>query len=441
MNMSTQKTVRSSASHLPRHLWLAPLWIVSGLGFIGGQVGFAQVEPDLLETSLPEPVPSVSVQVEEAAPVEIPRPAVPEPVYIDPPVQVPDPVQAEPYVAPSIESTEGAGEIVRPTNLVPAEIPSIPEGYNSVFVDPTDYSIGATTVEAAPEVAPEIVVTERSSGCQFSVGGNRALPDAVCAQPNGQAAAVAQGDRPAASVSDRGQFQSASRLPEPSVNIGPVSFSSAGIRISDNATAQSRAYYNKAVRPIVNLQIGRNFIFPLSAPAPITSLFGWRLHPISGDQRFHTGTDIGAPSGTPVLAAQAGRVAAAESMGGYGLTVVLRHGEKEDLESLYPHLSQLLVEPGEQVEQGEVVGLVGSTGNSTGPHLHFEMRQLTADGWVTLNTNDLLNQSVAKLVQTLNNPLLALSNQAEQTDDSGTTKLASEVLQFFTARPAQPNAN
>ena len=427
--MSTQKTVRSLASHRPLRLWLAPLWIVSGLGVIGGQVGFAQVEPDLIETSLPESVPSVTVQVEETVPVASPLPAVPESAYI------------EPYVAPSVESAEDPGEIVRPTSLVPAEIPSISDGYNSVFIDPTDYSIGATTVEAAPEVAPEIVVTERSSGCQFSVGGNRALPDAVCARPNSQAATVAQGDRPAASVGDRNQFQSASRLPEQSVNIGPVSFSSAGIRISGNAATQSRAYYNKAVRPIVNLQIGRNFIFPLSAPAPITSLFGWRLHPISGDQRFHTGTDIGAPSGTPVLAAQAGRVAAAESMGGYGLTVVLRHGEKEDLESLYPHLSQLLVEPGERVEQGEVVGLVGSTGNSTGPHLHFEMRQLTADGWVALNTDDLLQQSIAKLVQTLNNPLLALSTQAEQTDDSSATKLASDVLQFFAPRPAQPNAN
>lgn len=440
MNMSTQKTVRSLASHLPRRLWLAPLWIVSGLGVIGGQVGLAQVESGSLETNRPEPVSSVTVQVEETAPVESLLPAVPEPTYIDPPAQVPNPVQVEPYVAPSIESAEGSGEIVRPTNLVPAEIPSIPDDYTSALIDPTDYSIGATIVEAAPEVAPEIVVIERSSGCQFSVGGNRALPDAVCAQPNDQTATVAQRDSSAAPVSERDQFQSAGRLPEQSVNIGPVSFSSAGIRISDNTVAQSRAYYNKAIRPIVNLQMGRNFIFPLSTPAPITSLFGWRLHPISGDQRFHTGTDIGAPSGTPVLAAQAGRVAASESMGGYGLTVVLRHGEKEDLESLYPHLSQLLVEPGEWVEQGEVVGLVGSTGNSTGPHLHFEMRQLTADGWVTLNTDDLLKQSVAKLVQTIT-PLLALSTQAEQADESGATKRASEVLQFFAPRPAQPNAN
>jgi pyruvate/2-oxoglutarate dehydrogenase complex dihydrolipoamide acyltransferase (E2) component len=71
-------------------------------------------------------------------------------------------------------------------------------------------------------------------------------------------------------------------------------------------------------------------------------------------------------------------------------------------------LSQLLVRPGETVEQGDVVGLVGSTGNSTGPHLHFEVRQLTAQGWVLVNPNDLLRQTVANFVDVLNQPLQAL---------------------------------
>lgn len=429
MDTSTQRTARSSASRLSRRIWLAPIGVASGLGLLGGQVVFAQTGPDSLKT-----VPPATFWAKETTPAESSVPAVP--AVSDIPAQPSASAQVSPSIEPSVERIEEPGEAVRPTSLVPTAILEIPDDYNSVFIDPTDYSIGATSSDAAPEV----IVTERSSGCQFSIGSSQMFSNAACAQPNGQATTVSQGSRPAASVR-QGALQNSGRASGQSVNIGPVSFSSAGVRISDNTAAQNRAYYNKATRPIVNLQMGRNFIFPLSIPAPITSLFGWRLHPISGDQRFHAGTDIGAPSGTPVLAVQAGRVAASEVMGGYGFTVVLRHGEKEDLESLYPHLSQLLVEPGEWVNQGDVVGLVGSTGNSTGPHLHFEMRQLTADGWVTLNTNDLVRQTMATLVQTLNNPLLALSAQAEQADESGATKLASEALRIFAFRPAQPGSN
>jgi murein DD-endopeptidase MepM/ murein hydrolase activator NlpD len=83
--------------------------------------------------------------------------------------------------------------------------------------------------------------------------------------------------------------------------------------------------------------------------------------PDFGDQRFHAGTDLGAPLGTPVLAAQAGQVAVSDFLGGYGLTVILRHGN-EVLEKPLCLLSQLLVQPGEWVEQGDVIGLVGQYG-------------------------------------------------------------------------------
>ena len=421
-------------------MWIAQISIVSGLGLLGGQTALAQIDSVNLEpvesfpSAEPAPAfnaPSIAVDSNPDSGLEsnIPQPVfTPEPVFTPPP-------EGTSLVEPSNEGIE-------PSRLVPASIPELPEEYSSVFIDPTDYSIGATTADAPTlDAAPEIVVTERSSGCQFSVGEGRSLPDAVCGQSNQPAAVVAQESSPAAPTTRYAQAQPSRADSGQSMSIGPISISSAGVRIADNTTAQNRAYYNKATRPIVNLQQGRNFIFPLSIPSPITSLFGWRLHPISGDQRFHTGTDIGAPKGTPVLAARTGRVAVADTMGGYGLTVVLRHGEKEDLESLYPHLSQLLVEPGEQVEQGDVIGLVGSTGNSTGPHLHFEMRQLTADGWVTVNTDDLVRQTMATLVQTLNNPLLALKEQAQQTDGSSRTAIASEVLKVLSFRPAQPNAN
>jgi murein DD-endopeptidase MepM/ murein hydrolase activator NlpD len=141
-------------------------------------------------------------------------------------------------------------------------------------------------------------------------------------------------------------------------------------------------------------------MFPLTIPAPITSLFGWRIHPITGNLRFHSGTDLGAPLGTPVLAAYPGTVEIADYMGGYGLTVILNHN-KSTLQTLYGHLSEIFVEPGESVEQGTVIGRVGSTGNSTGPHLHFETRQLTPEGWVATNPSIQLEYAFAHLVKAL----------------------------------------
>ena len=103
----------------------------------------------------------------------------------------------------------------------------------------------------------------------------------------------------------------------------------------------------------------------------ISSGFGFRLHPLLGYSRLHTGTDFAAAWGTPVHAMADGRVARAGWSGGYGQMVVLTH--PGDLGSGYAHLSQLAVSPGDRVSRGQVIGYVGSTGLSTGPHLHFEV--------------------------------------------------------------------
>jgi murein DD-endopeptidase MepM/ murein hydrolase activator NlpD len=103
----------------------------------------------------------------------------------------------------------------------------------------------------------------------------------------------------------------------------------------------------------------------------VTSPFGWRTDPISGGPRFHGGIDIAAASGTPVYAPQAGYVAFSGYYGGYGNVVVLNHGNS--LYTVYGHNSQLLVKAGDAVYRGQVISLVGSTGRSTGPHLHFEV--------------------------------------------------------------------
>ncbi len=104
----------------------------------------------------------------------------------------------------------------------------------------------------------------------------------------------------------------------------------------------------------------------------ISSEFGMRAHPILDITRLHAGADIGASTGDPVHAAAAGVVVLAEARGGYGNTVVIAHGTS--LGTVYAHNSELRVEVGQLVERGEVVALAGSTGLSTGPHVHFETR-------------------------------------------------------------------
>ena len=109
------------------------------------------------------------------------------------------------------------------------------------------------------------------------------------------------------------------------------------------------------------------------AEGEITSPFGWRTHPIFGTQRLHTGIDIGADYGDAVRAADGGVVIEADWMGGYGNAVIIDHGN--GISTLYAHNSQLLVGEGQAVAKGQTISRVGSTGYSTGPHLHFEVRQ------------------------------------------------------------------
>lgn len=105
----------------------------------------------------------------------------------------------------------------------------------------------------------------------------------------------------------------------------------------------------------------------------VSSPFGMRTHPITGQRKLHTGMDIAAPSGTPVKAPADGRVSFAGYNSVNGNYVVIKHGEGRS--TLYAHLASSSVHAGEQVEAGDVIGKVGSTGMSTGPHLHFEVQE------------------------------------------------------------------
>ncbi len=115
---------------------------------------------------------------------------------------------------------------------------------------------------------------------------------------------------------------------------------------------------------------GGQLLWP--AAGPLTSPYGYRTHPIFGDQRLHTGIDIGAPYGATVVAADAGVVAYVGAMSGYGNVIVVDHGG--GLATTYNHLSAFSVTSGQQVGRGAPIANVGCTGYCTGPHLHFEVR-------------------------------------------------------------------
>ncbi len=123
-----------------------------------------------------------------------------------------------------------------------------------------------------------------------------------------------------------------------------------------------------SARPAFDSRSGTGFILPTEGD--ITSDFGYRVHPILGYSRFHAGIDIGASQGTTVWASKGGEVILAGWNGGYGSCVIIAHGG--GMATLYGHMSELAVSEGQVVEQGETIGWVGSTGASTGPHLHFE---------------------------------------------------------------------
>lgn len=118
-----------------------------------------------------------------------------------------------------------------------------------------------------------------------------------------------------------------------------------------------------------------DFLFPIIDDHRISSPYGWRIHPKLGNRRFHQGVDIAAPKNTPVYAAASGTVTFAGYRGNYGNLIIIQHEDDLDgFETYYAHLNSISIRKGEKVMVGQSIGRIGSTGLSTGPHLHLEIR-------------------------------------------------------------------
>ena len=393
-----------------------------------------------------EPVRQSTPKIEAAKPVVIIQSPKVETSQV-----TPARVRQEKPNTPDRSLPEKVREVAQPSNNSNSTVSATAgktKDYNNAYIDPNSYDSGATASYQAPN---SVILTDRSSGCQAILPSGQSVLGGVCAKVPQRSVADSNGTAPnwlrrsqnaqlavvppvrqiattgspsrwrptesASSGNTKTAFRQNRFIPSPG-EFSPTTVSATPITPSGGTLPPPMADGNIAPRPSsvaydfslasVLPQIpytgavaysGTGMMYPLSIPAPITSLFGWRVHPITGNQRFHAGTDLGAPTGTPVLAAAAGQVETANWMGGYGLTVILNHKSAE--QTLYGHMSEILVQPGQWVQPGTVIGRVGSTGASTGPHLHFEVRHLTQDGWVAVDPGVQLQGALSQLVRSL----------------------------------------
>ena len=286
---------------------------------------------------------------------------------------------AQPAIAPAAptveiktESTFNAAPANKPANI-PANIPVSNAGNNreSVQVNFEAASNPSPKASGRRSQPVEIVLENRSTGCKFKAS-SLLERDADLCNPE---VAIAKQNRA------RNYYQN-----------DRVLYAAASGETSVQVRSLTSAEIAKMSRPSNG---DKQMLFPLIAPSVISSIFGSRVHPVTGQVRFHQGTDLAAPEGTPVVAAFSGRVEIAGWLGGYGLIVVISHGDTH--ETRYAHLSEVLVKSGQEVKQGNVIGLVGSTGMSTGPHLHFEIWRKMQDGLVAIDPTPQLMLAMEQL--------------------------------------------
>jgi len=427
-------TQPKNPSHTPSSKFYQRSLLVQGLAWIGvlsGGIVSAQNKPNTTALVTPKSQasqPVIKIETNVVSPrVTAPERSVAAPerhsvessVRNSPAVERPEVTFSKPAIpAPNVSAS------IAPTKKVAPAQRETPDSYTintitnnsasssqrTTYVDNTKYRIDESND------SPEVRLSERSTGCLRVFRKDERVLAGDCYVPNRNVNVANNNGRSSGGMLSQSgeeisQFRINSQPPAAvrPINVGPVRVSNRGMEVnreeaaSSNVslnTSQNLAYYNPSLLPLIRNNNGNtSFIFPLSIPAPVTSTFGWRVHPLTGTSTFHQGTDLGAPMGTPVIAVNSGQVAIADWMGGYGLAVVLQHNPSQ--ETLYGHMSQLFVQPGQWVEQGTVIGLVGSTGNSTGPHLHFEIREMTNDGWVATDAGMQLEYAVNELVRAL----------------------------------------
>ncbi len=323
----------------------------------------AATSEDVAPAAMVEDRPSVIAPV-EIAPADSVVPAAPAPAPL------PDPVVVESEPHPAAAAAELEAIEAKPAAPSQPEVVS-----NQTYINPEDFSLSE---QPDSPISPDVIISERSSGCQAVLQPGSSVPTSLCNTPPAKTAYTGE-QSPAVASSEPNP------LDRSDYEVSAGSYRSASTTYYNSGRNPSISKLYRGSNPLRWLGLnGKNIFFPLAIPAEITSVFGWRLNPVSGLWRMHTGTDLAAPIGTPVLAVQAGQVETADYLGGYGFSVILSHNQHQQ-ETLYAHLSEMLVNPGQKVKQGEVIGLVGSTGNSTGPHLHFEVLQRTAQGMVPVD--------------------------------------------------------
>ncbi len=210
-----------------------------------------------------------------------------------------------------------------------------------------------TAERGSDPVSQLITAFTGSTAGSAAVPANSAVAAAAADTPAGKVLALSAAVDSAQAELDRRQSEAAVLQQQVTSRVQPV--------LSRPAPAATGYLGGKLLRPV---------------SGPITSPFGVRFDPYYHVWQLHAGADIGAATGTPIVAAAGGRVSQAGWFGGYGNYTCIDHGvvDGQRLSTCYGHQSRILVSPGQLVRAGQVIGLVGSTGAATGPHLHFEVR-------------------------------------------------------------------
>ena len=289
------------------------------------------------------------------------------------PTELPGPLRSEPAALPESAELSSEQPLMPPQDLEQLE-------RNRVITkeERDGLETGTLTVPAdlPPVAAPKLEAACREGALSRKECSSGLLQPSRSRQ---RTVRVRMKEREAATRTGRSQPPSSTPLTVPVTSLNAGS----------NASFRLESVFAVTPRPSAAQGNGdRSLLFPVLGEAFASSGFGWRLHPVLGTWRMHAGRDFAAPEGAPVVAALSGSVLSSGLAGGYGIAVELEHANPRR-RTLYGHLSEIYVRPGQQVRQGEVIGRVGNTGLSTGPHLHFELRRSNGSGWIAVDPTQL----------------------------------------------------